>query len=204
MISRSCEGGGAGDSARVDPSRVNAPDTSAWKVATMAAVERETLGSATELEVLIFELQAQEFALLMRDVIEVVRAVALHALPNAPAIIEGMINVRGEVVPVLDVRARFQLARKPIDVDDHLILATAGQRKVALRVDRALGLSRVRPLFAQDATNLPRAIPHIAGVVVRADGLTLLHDLHAFLQEAESAQLDRALSASQQVANEGS
>ena len=61
-------------------------------------------------EALLFELAAQRFAVALGDVIEVVRAVAIRRLPSAPAITLGIIDVRGEIIPVLDVRARFGLA----------------------------------------------------------------------------------------------
>lgn len=159
----------------------------------MRSAQQVTSVEDSEREFLVFELAGQSFAIVLQDVVEVLRAVAMHMLPNAPAIVEGIINVRGSVVPVLDIRARFGLPAKAIDIDDQLILATAGQRRVALRVDRALGLMRVRPVMLEQATNLPRNVPHVAGVALLPDGLVLLHDLRAFLAEAESAQLGAAL-----------
>jgi len=56
------------------------------------------------LQLLVAEIGALRFGLRLSDVREVVRAVAIDPLPGAPDIVEGLINVRGEVVPVLDVR----------------------------------------------------------------------------------------------------
>src|SRR5215510_13088590 len=72
----------------------------------------------TAIETLIFELSGLRFALPMCDVIEVVRAVAIRALPAAPPITLGVIDVRGEIVPVLDVRVRFGLMHKALDLSD--------------------------------------------------------------------------------------
>ena len=60
-------------------------------------------------EVLVFEVEGQRYGLPTADVRELVRAVTITPLPNAPAVIEGVVNVRGRVLPVLDMRARFRL-----------------------------------------------------------------------------------------------
>jgi purine-binding chemotaxis protein CheW len=66
--------------------------------------------------------------------------VAVAPLPRAPPIVEGVINVRGTLVPVLDIRLRFGMSPHPPTLDQHLIIATSGAHVVALRVDRALEL----------------------------------------------------------------
>lgn len=153
----------------------------------------EVLGADDELDVLLFELQRESFALPLASVLEVLRAVAIRRLPNAPPIVEGIIDVRGELVPVVDVRARFQLPAKPIALSDHFLVAEAGSRRVALRVDRALGISRIRPVRLERATNLPRGVTHVSGFASAPDGLLLFNDLRAFLSEAEAQSLERAL-----------
>lgn len=120
------------------------------------------------------------------------RAVTVVALPKAPAIVEGIINVRGAVVPVLDIRARFRLAAKAIAHTDHLILALAGPRLVALRVDRALDLARIEAREVEDAKEVVPGADYVAGVARLPDGLVLIHDLRTFLSEAEAASLDEA------------
>jgi purine-binding chemotaxis protein CheW len=149
--------------------------------------------AAAEFDVLLFELAEQRFALRLADVLEVVRAVALRPLPNAPAVVEGLIDVRGDIVPVLDIRARFGLPAKALALTDHFVLGSAGQRRVALRVDRATDMARVPILDMQDAINLPRGVAHVAGIASLPDGLLLVNDLPSFLFALESEQLDTAL-----------
>ena len=93
-------------------------------------------------ELLKFELGRQLFGIPLRDVSEVVRAVSVAPLPKAPPIIEGVINLRGTIIPVLDIRARFKLPPKGIGPSDHLVVARAKDRVVAVRVDRALEIGR--------------------------------------------------------------
>jgi len=101
--------------------------------------------------------------------------------------------VRGAVAPVLDVRARFRLPARPVRLSDHLVLAEGAGRLVALRVDRAVGTEEVPPeAVTMSGANDP-AMAHLAGVVTLDDGLVLVHDLDAFLSQAEADALARAL-----------
>jgi purine-binding chemotaxis protein CheW len=158
-----------------------------------SASAQQVARDGERVEMLLFELATQRFAIAAADVFEVVRAVALRALPNAPPVVEGIINLRGEAVPVLDIRARFGLQPKTLELTDHFLIVSAEQRRVALRVDRALMLCHLPALSIERAINLPRGVDHVSGVAVLDDELVLLHDLHAFLSEVEARQLARAL-----------
>jgi purine-binding chemotaxis protein CheW len=144
-------------------------------------------------EVLVFEVGGQRYGLPIADVLELVRAVAITPLPNAPAVIEGIVNVRGRIVPVLDLRARFRLPAKPLDPSDHFIVAAAGPRGVILRVDRATELALVDTAAVQPPETLGPGAAYVAGVAKLEDGMVLIHDLTTFLSAAEAASLDDAL-----------
>jgi purine-binding chemotaxis protein CheW len=144
-------------------------------------------------EVLVFEVAGQKYALPTRDVRELVRAVAITRLPDAPAVIEGVVNVRGCVFPVLDVRARFGLPSRALDVSDHFIVASAGSRGVILRVDRATHLAFVDEKCVQPSESLGASRAHVAGVAKMEGGLVLIHDVATFLSAAEATSLDAAL-----------
>lgn len=144
-------------------------------------------------EVLLFTLEAWRYGLPVEDVRELVRAARLTPLPRAPDVVEGLLNLRGELLPVLDLRRRFRLPARPLSPMDHFIIATAGPRHVALRVDRAEGF---RVLAPGDWDPTPRELPgvgYVAGAAKLPDGLVLVHDLRSFLSEAEALQLDAAL-----------
>jgi purine-binding chemotaxis protein CheW len=145
------------------------------------------------LEVLVFEVGGRRYGLPAADVRELIRAVAVVPLPGAPPLVEGVINVRGRVVPVLDVRARLGLPAKPPEPADHLIVARAGERPVALRVDRATDLVRLDPAGVEEARGLVPGLGRAGWVARLADGVLLVHDLVAFLSQGEAARLDDAL-----------
>lgn len=145
------------------------------------------------LSVLVFHLAGERFGLEASQVHEVVRAVSIAALPRAPAIVEGAINYRGVVVPVLDVRGRFRLQPAPLHPDEHFIVAQAGPRIVALRVDRATELLSVsEEAVGASAATLP-GLDHVAGIARLPDGLLVIHDLPRFLALDEAEQLDAAI-----------
>jgi purine-binding chemotaxis protein CheW len=146
-------------------------------------------------EVLLFTLEGQRYGLRAEDVRELVRAARLTPLPRAPAVVEGLLNLRGMLLPVLDLRRRFHHPARPLSPLDHFIVAKAGARRVVLRVDRAEGLRLLAP-GEWDAT--PRELPGlgaVAGAVKLEDGVVLVHDLAAFLSQAEALELDAALAA---------
>ena len=147
-------------------------------------------------EVLVFEVGGQRYGIPSADVRELVRAVAITPLPDAPAVIEGVVNVRGRVLPVLDLRARFGMPPKPLDPSDHFIVASAGARGVILRVDRATHLAVVDDAAVQAPETLGAGANYVAGVAKLDDGLVLIHDVTTFLSAAEAASLDTALDAS--------
>jgi purine-binding chemotaxis protein CheW len=147
-------------------------------------------------EVLVFEVEGQRYGLPTTDVRELVRAVSITPLPNAPAVIEGVVNVRGRVVPVLDMRARFRLPARPLDPSDHFIVASAGPRGVILHVDGATHLALIDETSIQPSLTLGPSAAYVAGVAKLEDGLVLIHDLATFLSAAEAASLDEALQAS--------
>lgn len=130
-------------------------------------------------ETLIFEVDGRRYGLPVGEVVELVRAVAAVTLPMAPGWVEGVVNVRGRVVPVIDLRARLGLPGKPIALSDQLVVARGREFPVALRIDRALVLERLGDGSGR--------------VVKLSDGLAPVLDLDGFLSDDEWAELGRAL-----------
>lgn len=155
------------------------------------------------LEVLIFEVGGQRYALPSSSVRQVVRAVTVVPLPRAPAIVEGVIDVRGTLVPVLDIRSRFRLPPKPLEHTDHLVLGWAGSRPVAVRADRALDLVRLDAAQVEDARRAAPGVEYVAGVAKLDGGLVLIHDLQTFLWADEVVALDQAIDEASSRATDG-
>ncbi len=149
--------------------------------------------TALMVKLLAFEVAGCRYAAPAALVQEVTRAVAIAALPKAPPIIEGVINVRGAVVPVLDIRQRCGLPASPVTPDQHFLLAQVGNRLAALRVDQALELVGVDEGAIESAARVAPGVEYVAGIAKLPDGLLVIHDLERFLSLDESQQLDAVL-----------
>lgn len=126
---------------------------------------------------------------------EVLRMVAVDDLPGAPGSIAGLVDRRGQVVPVLDLRRRFGLPAFPPALDDRLVVVTAAGSPLLLWVDAVLGLEQVD---ADAIRALPSELtsgPHLAGVARIADGLLYVHEPDRFLSDHEAAELGAVLAA---------
>jgi purine-binding chemotaxis protein CheW len=143
------------------------------------------------MELLTFAIGHERFGIPLADVREIVRAVSVARLPSAPPVVEGVINVRGSVVAAFDIRARFNLPAKAVEPSDHLIIALAGRRRVAIRVDRVTDLMTLARHDVEDLTVTVPGSSLVAGVAKLLDGLLLIHDLSTFLSAAEAEALDR-------------
>jgi purine-binding chemotaxis protein CheW len=144
---------------------------------------------ADESEYLVFQLDRWRYAIAAADAREVAPAVTVVPLPKAPRIVQGVIDLRGALVPVLDIRSRFGLPAKPLELADHLLVVSAEERVVALHVDCVIGLMRVPGDAIEDACRAVPASSYVAGVAKLPDGLVLIHDLATFLSKAEADAL---------------
>jgi purine-binding chemotaxis protein CheW len=151
-------------------------------------------GASGDVALLVFRLGDQRFALPCDRVSEIVPAATIQALPDAPGLVEGILNLRGTIVAVLDVRQRFGLEASPLHHEQHFIIATIGPGRVALRVDRAEDVVTVEESAVRAHSGAP-GVRHVAGVAVVDDGLLVIQDLDRFLGLDEARELDAALGA---------
>ena len=140
-------------------------------------------------KLLTFAIGRQRFGLRLDRVQEIIQSVRLARLPTAPQIVEGLVDLRGTVVPVLDVRSRFCMPSKAIEPSDHIVIAQANEHVVGIRVDRAIDVLTLPEHDIEDVS-AASASEYVAGVVKLPDGLLFIHDLATFLTEAEADALD--------------
>jgi purine-binding chemotaxis protein CheW len=152
----------------------------------------ETIQVSHRLHVVVFVLDGHRHALPLPAVERVVSMVAITPLPGAPPITLGVIDVHGAIVPVVDLRVRFALSLAPYGVDSHLLLARTPRRRLALAVERVVGVTELAADRVTAATTLPSA-RGLAGLATLTDGLVLIHDLDSVLSLEEEHDLSRAL-----------
>lgn len=145
-------------------------------------------------QIVVFTIDELLYALPLSTVIRVIHVVEITELPKAPEIISGIINVKGRIIPVIDVRKRFGLASREITPEDQIILADTGKREVAILVDTVIGINDITPRqHVEIKETLPFA-EYIRGVAKIEDGLILIYDLEQFLNLNEEKELEQALS----------
>lgn len=145
----------------------------------------------------VFRLEGLRYALVSSQVREVVQAVAVRPLPRSGDIVEGIFNYRGQLVPLLDIRRRFALAKSKLHPAQQFIIADANGRLIAIRVDGSDGLAEIPEVQIEDARQAVPNAEYVAGVAKLADGLILIHDLSTFLSACEAADLAERLAAAE-------
>jgi purine-binding chemotaxis protein CheW len=146
------------------------------------------------MDILPFEVADRAGAIALETVRRVLRATEILPLPRTPRIVEGIIDFHGEIVPVIDLRERFGLARKALDLSDRFIIADAGGLLVGLHVDSVGTASSVEP--KQVGTGGGKSLSEslgIAGAASLPDGMLLIHDLDSFFTAAEREAISSAL-----------
>ena len=144
-------------------------------------------------QIVVFTLDDKFYALPLNNVIRVIHIVEITPLPKAPEIISGIINVKGKIIPVVDLRKRFGVVSREIDPDDQLVIADTGKRNIALWVDQVTGLN---DLLTRQWIETKETMPfaqYIKGVAKIENDLILIYDLEKFLNLSEELELEQAL-----------
>lgn len=145
------------------------------------------------LQFIVFTLEGIRYGLPLSAAERAVRAVEITPLPKAPEIVLGIINFEGRVVPVVNIRRRFRMPDREVQLSDQLIVARTPQRPVALLVDRAEGLLEHAEGEIVPAEMVLPGLEYVRGVAKLDDGLILIHDLAEFLSLEEERMLGDAL-----------
>ena len=131
----------------------------------------------------LFELAGATYALRSDDVVQLEMVHAPTPVPNAPDFVDGVVSVRGQVIPAVSLRARFGFARAAHDLRSRLVVVRAVGRTVGLIVDSAREFASIPP----DAVRpLPEGIGgmsgrYLRGVAQQGDRLVLVVDVPELL-----------------------
>lgn len=150
-------------------------------------------GFAGLTSLVVFQLDDQRYALPIQAVERVVAAAAITVLPDAPAVVMGVIDLEGRVVPVLNIRRRFGLPERDVALTDQFIVAQTARRIVVLTTDQALGVIHRSAGELVAPPDVVRGVGQLQGILRMEDGLVLIHDLDSFLALDEELALDEAL-----------
>lgn len=160
----------------------------------MDAAPAHGAGPACTLQALIVLVADERFAIPLEDVIEVLPAAAARSLPGAPEVIRGLLNVRGNPVPVLDLRTRLRRPVRRPHPADHVVLCRIDERTVGIWVDHVSTVTGIDTSDLVPVTEVAAA-DHVRGVALLPDGMLLVTDVRSFLDADEGLGLDRAMAA---------
>ena len=142
---------------------------------------------------LIFAIDEQRFALKLSVVERVVRAAEVTPVPRAPAILFGVLNVQGEIIPVINTRRQLGFSERDIRPSDQFIIARAPERVVALVADTVCDVVSVSESAVIAAEKIMPGAEFIEGVMKLEDGLVLIENLEKFLSSEEHKTIDESL-----------
>jgi len=140
------------------------------------------------IQVVIFNLDNERYGVETSQVKEIIRVEEITAIPNAPEFIEGVINLRGQITTIVNLRKRFGMEPKPIDNDTRIIVFEHNGSIIGMMVDT---VTEVKYLSKENIDELPGIITSRAeskflrGVGKLPDGLLILIDLGKVLSEEE-------------------
>jgi len=143
--------------------------------------------SSQEVQLACFKLGAEMYALDIMRIKEIIRPQKLTSVPKAPAFVDGMINLRGTVIPVIDLRKRFDLPPVAMDRKTRIIICAMFDKFVGLVVDE---VTEVRRYLRHEVRPAPEFVKgkgaeFFMAVCQRESDLIMLIDLERLLSSEE-------------------
>lgn len=145
-----------------------------------------------EAHVVGFRIGRETFGVLISAVREIVRVPEITAVPNAPDYIEGVVNLRGRIVPVVDLRKRFGEKDIQPSKKNRILVVELEDKVVGLIVNSASEVLKIPPSEIEQPHNffLEGELNYISGVGKLGGRLIILLDLSKILQRGELRRLD--------------
>jgi len=137
-----------------------------------------------ELHLVTFAL-GEEYGVPISQVQEIVRVGGITMVPNAPGYMEGVINLRGRVLPVLNLRKRLKLSAAKMSKSSRIVVTEIGNKVIGLLVDAVTHVIKVPEQFVESAPEevLEVETDYITGVGKLKDRLIILLDLEKLLRK---------------------
>lgn len=164
----------------------------------MPEVRQDVKHDATEeiLQLVSFKIGSEEFGVDILRVQEINRMMEITKVPNAPKFVEGIINLRGRVIPVVDLRIRLDMEKKEQDKDTRIIVVELDGTTVGFIVDEVSEVLRIPKNITEPPPSMVAGIDsdYITAVGKLEDRLLILLDLEKVLTDKEKAQLQKVQS----------
>ncbi len=144
-----------------------------------------------EVQLVIFQLGREEFAVEVIQVREIIRMQDITRMPKAPSFVEGIINLRGQIIAVLDLAQRLNLEAAERGSETRIIVVEAGDVKVGMIVDSVSEVMRIGEEEVEPSPALAADVEavYLKGVVKQENRLIILLDLTRILATEEMMEL---------------
>ncbi|MEW5722660.1 MAG: chemotaxis protein CheW [Thermodesulfobacteriota bacterium] len=147
---------------------------------------------------LTFALDNEEYGIGILKIREIIGLLPITPIPQVPEQVKGVVNLRGKVIPVLDLRLRFGLA--PIEYTERTCIVVveiksgSGRVPVGVIVDSVSEVLQVRPEEVEDTPNFGAALDtgYILGLAKMNGGVKILLDIDCVLGSEGAALLEKA------------
>lgn len=167
----------------------------AQKVGAVSSPSREGTAhdrppASSTVAVLAFDLAGRRYGLPVEQVVQIVEIVKISRLPVAPPFVLGLVNYRGQVIPLIDMRRRFKLPLQPYTLRTPIVISNLDGSQVGLVVDKVSDVVELRPeQFFPPEENATGEIAlqrrFLSAVAYLGDDLLLLLDPSALLSLEE-------------------
>lgn len=152
----------------------------------------EQLSGGTDiLQLVSFELGGEEYAVDILRVQEINRMSEIARVPNAPPYVEGVINLRGRVIPVVSLRKKFKMEEKELDAQSRIIIMDIQGITIGIVVDAVSEVLRIPAGTVDPAPPMAVGVSaeFIKGIAKLEDRLLILIDMDKLIEKAESAAM---------------
>lgn len=143
------------------------------------------------LQLVTFSIGEEEFGVNILKVQEINRTMEITKVPRAPEFVEGVINLRGKVIPIIDLRRRFGLMSKPEDKDTRIIVIEINNIIVGFVVDAVSEVLRIPASTVEPPPPVVAGVEsdYISGVGKLKDRLLIMLDLDRLLSTEDMDML---------------
>lgn len=149
--------------------------------------------SDTILQLVSFNIGDEEFGVDILGVQEINRMTEVTRVPNAPSYVEGVINLRGKVIPVIDLRKRLMMNARGHDQDTRIIVVEIENKVIGFVVDKVNEVLRIPQSVTEAPPSMVSGIKsdYITAIGKLTDRLIILLDLDKILSDDEKAQVSQ-------------
>jgi purine-binding chemotaxis protein CheW len=147
-------------------------------------IEDNTQKTTTAETFLTFYIDNHLFAIPSKQIVEIITIQEITYIPNLPDFVKGVTNIRGKIVPLIDLRIKFHMESSPYDQQTCIIITETETHSVGYIVDK---VSDVTNIAADQISDPPKATDSFAGYIT---GITKINQKITYILDVEEIILD--------------